>query len=150
MILIGRGLDYVVDEEINWKGFEKSFDVQLSGRGKRARIEYVKRKVQRKEKREPDNFPVVMTKGIHLFPSRTQKLSPWVPKVLGWRRPGRIGRCRIPRSRLASFFVLKWHIQKGFLVVAYLTEKEFLSYNSWLYSNAGGISCCLQKILRLF
>ena len=49
MILIGRGLDYVVDEEINWKGFEKSFDVQLSGRGKRARIEYVKRKVQRKE-----------------------------------------------------------------------------------------------------
>ena len=40
--------------------------------------------------------PVAMTKGSHLFPSRTQKLSPSVPKVLGWRRPGRIGRCRIP------------------------------------------------------
>ena len=41
-------------------------------------------------------FPVAMTKGSHLFPSRTQKLSPSVPKVLGWTRPGRIGRCRIP------------------------------------------------------
>ena len=39
-------------------------------------------------------FPVAMTKGSHLFPSRTQKLSPSVPKVLGWTRPGRIGRCR--------------------------------------------------------
>ena len=53
-------------------------------------------------------FPVTMTKGSHLFPSRTQKLSPSVPKVLGWTRPGRIGRCRNPiRSstrRLGSFF----------------------------------------------
>ena len=45
-------------------------------------------------------FPVAMTKGSHLFPSRTQKLSPSVPKVLGWRRPGRIGRCRIPIEKL--------------------------------------------------
>ena len=41
-------------------------------------------------------FPVAMTKGSHLFPSRTQKLSPSVPKVLGWTRPGSIGRRRIP------------------------------------------------------
>ena len=41
-------------------------------------------------------FPVAMTKGFHLFPFRTQQLSPSVPKVLGWTRPGRIGRCRIP------------------------------------------------------
>jgi len=27
---------------------------------------------------------VVMTKGSHLFPYRTQKLSPSVPMVLGW------------------------------------------------------------------
>ena len=31
----------------------------------------------------------------HLFPSRTQKLSSIAPKVLGWTRPGRLGRCRI-------------------------------------------------------
>ena len=39
-------------------------------------------------------FPVAMTKGSHLFPSRTQKLSPSVPNVLGWTRPGSIGRRR--------------------------------------------------------
>ena len=40
-------------------------------------------------------IPVTMAKGIHLFPSRTQKLSLSAPMVLGWRRPGRVGRCRI-------------------------------------------------------
>ena len=39
-----------------------------------------------------------MTMRIHLFPSRTQKLSSWVPKILGWRRPGKIGRCRHKRE----------------------------------------------------
>ena len=42
--------------------------------------------------------PVLMTMRIHLFPSRTQKLSSWVPKILGWRRPGKIGRCRHKRE----------------------------------------------------
>ena len=37
-----------------------------------------------------------MAKGFHLFPYRTQKLRPSAPKVLGWTRPGRIGRRRIP------------------------------------------------------
>ena len=37
-----------------------------------------------------------MTERFHLFPSRTQKLSSPVLKVLGWTRPGRISRCRIP------------------------------------------------------
>ena len=35
-----------------------------------------------------------ITSRFHLFPSRTQKLSSIVPKILGWRRPGKIGRCR--------------------------------------------------------
>ena len=29
-------------------------------------------------------FPVAMTKGFHLYPYRTQKLSPSVPMVLDW------------------------------------------------------------------
>lgn len=33
-----------------------------------------------------------MAKGSHLFPSRTQKLSPSAPMVLGRQRPGRVGR----------------------------------------------------------
>ena len=40
-------------------------------------------------------FPVTIAKGFHLFPSRTQKLSPSALKVLGWTRPGRISRRRI-------------------------------------------------------
>ena len=43
------------------------------------------------------DIPVTMAKGIHLFPYRTQKLSLSAPMVLGWRRPGRVGRCRIPK-----------------------------------------------------
>ena len=35
-----------------------------------------------------------MTLRVHLFPYRTQKLSSVVPKILGWRRPGKIGRCQ--------------------------------------------------------
>ena len=46
----------------------------------------------------------------HLFPYRTQKLSPSAPMVLGWTRPGRVGRCRNPdreawmRNLRASLF----------------------------------------------
>ena len=35
-------------------------------------------------RKDTEPFPVVMTKGSHLFPYRTQKLSPSVPMVLGW------------------------------------------------------------------
>ena len=45
------------------------------------------------------SFPVIMAKGIHLFPYRTQKLSLSAPMVLGWRRLGRVGRRRIPKKK---------------------------------------------------
>ena len=57
---------------------------------------------------KPAEIPVVMAKGIHLFPYRTQKLSLSAPMVLGWRRPGRVGHCRIPNkrhTRLGVFFI---------------------------------------------
>ena len=47
----------------------------------------------------PKRIPVVMAKGSHLFPYRTQKLSLSAPMVLGWRRPGRVGHCRIPNKK---------------------------------------------------
>ena len=37
---------------------------------------------------------MLMTMRSHLFPFRTQKLSSFVPKILGGRLPGKIGRCR--------------------------------------------------------
>ena len=50
-----------------------------------------------------NGIPVAIAKGIHLFPSRTQKLSLSAPMVLGWRRPGRVGRCRIPHRKAPPF-----------------------------------------------
>ena len=34
---------------------------------------------------------VFLTQRVHPFPFRTRKLSFAVPKILGWRRPGKIG-----------------------------------------------------------
>ena len=46
--------------------------------------------------REGDSheFPVVMARGKHLFPFRTEQLSPSAPMVLGPQGPGRVGRRR--------------------------------------------------------
>lgn len=46
----------------------------------------------------------------HLFPSRTQKLSSFMPTILGWRRPGKIGLCQFDEGSEVipqSFFVTK-------------------------------------------
>src|SRR5436190_24176900 len=40
-------------------------------------------------------IPVAMARGKHLFPFRTEQLSPSAPMVLGPQGPGRVGRCRI-------------------------------------------------------
>ena len=46
-----------------------------------------------------------MERRIHLFPYRTQKLSFSSPKILDWRRSGKIGRCRCTcKEPKGSFF----------------------------------------------
>ena len=59
-------------------------------------------------------IPVLVTieRRTHLFPSRTQKLSSSSPKVLGWRRPGRIGHCQNTKKlESASFpFFMFWRV----------------------------------------
>ena len=37
---------------------------------------------------------VILPQRVHLFPFRTQKLSSAEPKILAWRRAGKIGHCR--------------------------------------------------------
>ena len=76
MILIGRGLDFRLERETDWMKEQRKpgqklnqFDTLCGCQGA-------------EEKRPP--FPVAITEGFHLFPFRTQKLSPQVPKVLGW------------------------------------------------------------------
>ena len=41
-----------------------------------------------------DKFPVATARGKHLFPFRTEQLSPSAPMVLGPQGPGRVGRRR--------------------------------------------------------
>lgn len=47
-------------------------------------------------------IPVTKAKGIHLFSFRTQKLSPSALMVLGWTRPGRVGRRRLQVKKRGS------------------------------------------------
>src|SRR6266498_3574128 len=58
--------------------------------------------------RKPDRaLPVAIARGKHLFPFRTEKLSPSAPMVLGGQLPGRVGRRRFdlrpPRGAAFSF-----------------------------------------------
>ena len=42
--------------------------------------------------------PVTIAKGSHLFPSRTQKLSPLALMILGGQLPGKVGRRRFQKT----------------------------------------------------
>ena len=57
-----------------------------------------------------------MAKGVHLFPSRTQKLSPYTSKVLGWKRPGRIDSCRLKKKHIL------WYVS-FFIATGYLSDR---------------------------
>src|SRR3712207_1100019 len=48
-----------------------------------------------------ERFPVAMAWGKHLFPFRTEQLSPTAPMVLGLHGPGRVGRRRFNVTRAA-------------------------------------------------
>ena len=46
-----------------------------------------------------ETFPVALAWGKHLFPFRTEQLSPTAPMVLGSQGPGRVGRRRFNVTR---------------------------------------------------
>src|SRR6202035_5936467 len=52
---------------------------------------------------QEERYPVTIAVGKHLFPSRTQQLSPPAPMVLPWQRGGRVGRCRVSLSCFQPF-----------------------------------------------
>ena len=54
-------------------------------------------------------YLVTIATGFHLFPYRTQQLSPYTLKVLGWKRPGRISSRQLTQHLLVlvgAFFIL--------------------------------------------
>ncbi len=50
-----------------------------------------------------DKFPVATARGKHLFPFRTEQLSPSAPMVLGPQGPGRVGRRRFLQIRVGRY-----------------------------------------------
>ena len=59
-----------------------------------------------------------MAKGIHLFPFRTEKLSPLAPMVLP--TGGRVGRCRIQMERVTEMWLSLFLSYLSCLVLSYL------------------------------
>ena len=57
-----------------------------------------------------ERYPVTIAVGKHLFPSRTQQLSPPAPMVLPWQRGGRVGRRRV------SLFFMQVGDQSGLMI----------------------------------
>ena len=57
---------------------------------------------------------VMIAVRYHLFPYRTQKLSSLAPKVLGWKRPGRLGSREV---FLLIFFLIGYIIYTNLMVV---------------------------------
>ena len=56
---------------------------------------------------------VLIAVRVHPFPSRTRQLSSLAPKILGWRRPGKIGSANTKKQTVerlsASFFLDGWY-----------------------------------------
>ena len=49
------------------------------------------RKAEAKDMEFVSTKSVLIAVRVHPFPSRTRQLSSLAPKILGWRRPGKIG-----------------------------------------------------------
>ena len=113
LILIGRGLDLKIEtNQVRPKGKLKKRNWSNAGWRKSGCAVF--------RVRNPNRIPVTMAKGSHLFPYRTQKLSLSAPMVLGWRRPGRVGRCRIPNQKELSKCWALFDLQSsnGFIIRA--------------------------------
>ena len=52
---------------------------------------------------------VLIVMRVHPFPFRTRKLSSFTPKILAWRRAGKIGNANTKRTtdRLSFFYIRK-------------------------------------------
>ena len=79
---MGRGLDGFLLIPVHWRC------VVLKAREERSSPPWGR------GPRGLDKFPVAMARGKHLFPFRTEPLSPSAPMVLGPQGPGRVGRRR--------------------------------------------------------
>src|SRR4029453_13298874 len=67
---------------------------------RRPALKKIERRSQTEVWHRTHRFSAVIATGVHLFPFRTEKLSPPAPMVLGGQPPGRVGRRRIFKGPL--------------------------------------------------
>ena len=105
-VLIDRGLDQV--RKHLYSRLQSRYYSVLKARPSKTKYERCLDKRHRDVYTE-SRPPVSMTVRSHLFPFRTQKLSSLVPKIVGWTRPVKIGRCRRLKTKPSRMF------SRGFL-----------------------------------
>ncbi len=75
------------EKELWASGNHPTFLLEIEEADKRYRFKQSKDCVQ-------CTMMVIIAERFHLFPFRTQKLSSFTLKILGWRRPGKLNQCR--------------------------------------------------------
>ena len=63
---------------------------------------------------------VFLTRRVHPFPFRTRKLSSAVPKILAWRRAGKIGQCRHTTAKPNTCFAVSHIYIQGVSMVEWI------------------------------
>src|SRR5215213_5511799 len=104
---MGRGLDGYIFFSEKADFLDPRPSVQFSGPGAWCAAVHIAR---RRAAGGHSPFSVAIARGKHLFPFRTEKLSPSAPMVLGPQGPGRVGRRRSslepPKPGGSSFFTI--------------------------------------------
>src|SRR4029453_18385440 len=77
---------------------------------RRPALKKIERRSQTEVWHRTHRFSAVIATGVHLFPFRTEKLSPPAPMVLGGQPPGRVGRRRIFQGPLVGPFF--WSLKR--------------------------------------
>ena len=91
---------------------------------------------------QPDKS-VFLTQRVHPFPFRTRKLSSAVPKILAWRRAGKIGQCRHKKIKKRRFFKeLSLFYFYHFLIRSKGRLKNITFFNRPLTLPIGIPACC--------
>ena len=74
---------------------------------------------------------VFLTQRVHLFPFRTQKLSSAVPKILAWRRAGKIGQSRhhYRKTKVAPCFPVSYMNDKRYGERAFRGNRLTFTHN---------------------
>ena len=91
---------------------------------------------------------------VHPFPSRTRQLSSLAPTILGWKRPGKIGRRQLceallrlkPRTKVLGFFFFLSFSLTFVWNRAWLPCPLFIGIRSRsLYPTLGRRGCAIRK-----